>query len=166
MEKVFWLIPGELAGRPGPDLEPWRLDALTAGGIGAILSVNDGALCHAAELERAGLDYACVPLSANAPPRPGDDEICLTALPRAYRFAVERISERKPVLVHCTAGKDRTGLFLSYFLVRRLRLSVLDALRAVREVRPIALSAVGWEEFAPRVLERCLRAQSGRGAGA
>lgn len=151
------MIPGELAGRPGPDVEPWRIEALMDGGIRAILSVNDGTLCRAHEFSRAGLDYACVPLSANAPPRPGDEEICLEALPRAYQFATEQIASGRPVLVHCSAGKDRTGLFLGYFLVRRLGISVPDAVRTVRAVRPIALSAEGWDEFAPRVLQRSAR---------
>lgn len=164
MEKVFWVIPGELAGRPGPDIEPWRLDALVEGGIRAVLSVNDGALCHVPDFAGAGIDYACIPLSANAPPQPGDEEICLEALPRAYDFAMERIVAGRAVLVHCSAGKDRTGLFLGYFLLRRLRLSVSDAVRTVRAVRPIAFSAMGWEEFAPRVLERCLRVETDCGA--
>ena len=49
MKKVFWLIPGQLAGRPGPDLEPWDLAELRTAGIGAVLSVNDGSLCYPEE---------------------------------------------------------------------------------------------------------------------
>lgn len=152
MDKLFWLLPGELAGRPGPDREPWNVDSLWNGGIRAILSVNDGRIVHTADLKARGIAYACEPLSPNAPPRMGDDEICRAALPRAYRFVAGQLREDKPVLVHCSSGKDRTGLFLCYFLLRRFRLSPDQAMDRVRHVRPIALSAEGWQEFTAALL--------------
>jgi len=152
MDKVFWLLPGKLAGRPGPDREPWVVDALREGGIEAILSVNDGVSCDPDELAAYGIAYALVPLSPNAPPQPGDDEVCLRALPLAYAFVRAQIAEGRGVLVHCSSGKDRTGLFLCYFLMRQAELSPAEAIEAVRRVRPIALSAVGWEQLARRVL--------------
>lgn len=157
MDKIFWLIPQRLAGRPGPDREPWDLYGLRLTGIGAVLSVNDGLLCHVEDFAAHGMRYACVPLPDNAPPQPGDDELCLDALPKAYAFVAEQMHEGRSVLVHCSAGKDRTGLFLSYFLMRYARLAPQQAIASVREVRPIALSALGWEEFAVRVLAHCSR---------
>jgi len=41
---------------------------------------------------------------------------------------------------------------MGYFLMRRSGLSVDDAIVAVRRVRPIALSAEGWEDLAAAVL--------------
>jgi hypothetical protein len=154
MDKLFWLLPGKLAGRPGPDLDPWDLPALRAAGIGAILSVNDGCLCVPEAFTAAGIAYACVPFSDTAPPRPGDEEHCRKALPRAYAFVQAELARDHGVVVHCTAGKDRTGLFLSYFLIHHQGLSADAAIREVRRVRPVALSATGWEEFARRVLAR------------
>jgi hypothetical protein len=152
MDKLFWIIPGKLAGRPGPDREPWNLAALRTGGIGAVLSVNDGLLCHPEDFVAAGITYACVPLSANAPPQPGDDHLCQRALPQAYAFVQAQMALGNGVVVHCSGGKDRTGLFLCYFLTQYAHLSPTEAIQAVRHVRPIALSAVGWEEFARQVL--------------
>lgn len=152
MDKLFWVVKDKLAGRPGPDLEPWDLAALRAGGIGAVLSVNDGALCRAGEFAAQGMAYACVPLSDAAPPRPGDSKICARALPKAYAFVRRQMAEGRGVLVHCTAGKDRTGLFLAYYLMRERGLTAEEAIEEVRLVRPIALSAEGWEAFARQVL--------------
>jgi protein-tyrosine phosphatase len=73
-------------------------------------------------------------------------------LQRALSFAMRSLESRRNVLVHCSSGKDRTGLFLSYFLCATEGLSPGDAIREVRRVRPIALSADGWETFAHRVL--------------
>jgi len=150
---VFWLRAGVIGGRSGPNLEPWDPRELAAGGIGAVLSLNDAALVRADELARAGLDHRWVPLSDSAPPRPCDLETCVEALPRALSFALGAIARDRSVLVHCRSGKDRTGLFLAYYLRETEGMSVDEAIRAVRSVRPIALSADGWEVFALQVLD-------------
>ena len=152
MNRLFWIIPGKLAGRVGPDKEPWDSASLREGGVGAILSVNNGVQCRPEDFKANDINYACVPLSANAPPLPGDDEICMAALPKAYDFAKTQIAKGRGVLVHCSAGKDRTGLFLCYFVMQHAGLSPKDAIRRVRKSRSIALSALGWEEFAEYVL--------------
>jgi hypothetical protein len=97
MDKLFWIIPGKLAGRPGPDREPWNLASLRQGGIGAVLSVNNGLLCHPEDFVASGITYACVPLSAHTPPQPGDDHICLRALPQAYAFVQAQMAGRVPL---------------------------------------------------------------------
>lgn len=154
MRHLFWVIPERLAGRAGPDRAPWNLGAMREGGIGAVLSVNDGLLCHPREIRGHGMEYACVPLSDNAPPQPGDEEVCLRALPEAGDFVEGQLSKGRVTVVHCSSGKDRTGLFLAYYLMRERGLSVAGALEEVRRVRAIALTAPGWDEFAQGVLGR------------
>jgi len=152
MNHVFWLVPGVLAGRSGPDRDLWSAEDLRAGGIGAVLSVNDGAACHAGDFTALGMSYRCIPLSDNAPPRDGDIEHCLDALPEAYDYVRAGLDRQRGVLVHCSSGKDRTGLFMCYFLIRESGMSVDEAIAEVRRVRPIALSAEGWEQHAAAVL--------------
>jgi protein-tyrosine phosphatase len=152
MRYVFWLRPNVIGGRSGPNLDSWDARDLAEGGVGAILSVNDGELVHADELASAGIDYRCVPLSDAAPPQPGDLEVCAEALPRALSFALEAIERRRRVLVHCRSGKDRTGLFLAYYLCVTEGLRPSQAIAELRRVRPIALSAQGWETFSYEVL--------------
>lgn len=153
MKQVFWLVPGVLAGRAGPDQSPWTAKELYAGGFGAVLSVNDGAGCHAEEFRALGMSYRCIPFSDNAPPRDGDIEHCLDALPEAYEYVREELDRKRAVLVHCTSGKDRTGLFMCYFLIRESGISVREAMIAVKRARPIALTAEGWEDLARAVLK-------------
>src|SRR5262245_40831677 len=123
MEHLFWLVPGRLAGRPGPDRVPWRLSSFRDAGIGAVLSVNDGILCHPEDFEACDIAYACMPLSDNAPPQPGDEEACLRTLPAAYEYVQEQLTRNRVAVVHCSSGKDRTGLFFAYYLVREMGLS-------------------------------------------
>lgn len=123
-------------------------------GIGAVLSVNDGVLCHPEDFRSHGMAYACIPLSDNAPPQAGDDDVCLRALPAAHAFVGEQLSNGRITVVHCSSGKDRTGLFLAYHLIREGGLSPAEAIEEVRRARPIALTAPGWDDFALDVLSR------------
>jgi protein-tyrosine phosphatase len=161
MEHVFWMIQGRLAGRAGPNREPWDLRALVALGIDSVLTLNDGAGCDPAELEALGFEHCSVPLPPSEPPEPGDDEVCRAGLPVAYEFVAAQHVRGRAVLVHCSAGKDRTGLFMSYYLVRTLGLDVETAIARVREKRPRAMTALGWEDLSRRVLET-LRESSSR----
>ncbi len=154
MRHVFWLRSGLLAGRTGPNADPWDPVELASGGIGAVVSVNDAAQVDARALAEAGIDHGHFPFSAVAPPMPGDVEICAEALPRALDYTLSSIRSGRAVLVHCQAGKDRTGMVMSYYLMREEGLSATEAIAEVRRVRPIALSAVGWEEMALEVFER------------
>lgn len=152
MEYVFWLEPGKVAGRSGPSMHPWRIEELKAGGIGAVLSVNDGDLCDPVAFEAADIRYQCVPLSDTSPPMPGHVELNLQRLPIAFDWIQSCLAEGRTVLVHCHAGKDRTGLMLAYYLIRQLGQLPAEAIANVKSVRPIALTAEGWDALAMAVL--------------
>lgn len=149
MEHIFWLEKDRVAGRSGPNKHPWSPAALDTFGIRSILSVNHGDECDVDSIDQVGLKYACIPMSRNAPPEPGDLEICLEALPRALTFIRQSPA---PVMIHCRSGKDRTGLVMAYYLMETHGLGVEEAMTRVREVRPIAFSAEGWWLFCQEVL--------------
>lgn len=153
MDCAFWLKRGSLAGRSGPDLDPWSVSQLVAGGIGAILSVNDARGVEPRSLAAAGLDWFHAPLTDRAPPKDGDAARCVRALPKALEFIQRSNDSGRPVLVHCRSGKDRTGMVLAAYLCEVEGCRVDDALARVREVRPIAFSAPGWFEFTRFVLQ-------------
>src|SRR5215831_17915736 len=154
MEHVFWLIRDRLAGRPGPNRAPWDLGALRSAGFEAVLSLNDGEGCDPEALSTLGFDYLCVPLPPNEPPEFGDEENCHINLSSAYDFVEKSLQRRHRVLVHCSAGKDRTGLFMAFFLMRQYGLDLDQAIAQVRIVQPRALTAAGCEALARRVLAR------------
>ncbi len=151
---IFWLRPQILGGRPGPDREPWSVQELLSFNVRRVLSVNDGLLVHPEDLSDVGIDYACFPLPDNVPPQSGDVERSLSTLASALEFALKPLKDGGSVLTHCSSGKDRTGLFLCYYLVRTEGFSPDAAIDEVKRIRPIALSADGWEDFARTVLYR------------
>lgn len=155
MGDLFWLEDQKICGRSGPNRLPWDPGTFPSLGIGGVLSVNDGESVYEDELLPHGLAYACVPLARNAPPEDGDLELCLERLPLAYAFASDIINTNRAVLVHCRQGKDRTGLFMAYYLMKHRGHSVAAAISQLKAVRPQALSATGWDAFAIEVLSRC-----------
>ncbi len=152
MKKVFWLRDGLLAGRSGPNLDPWDLTDFQKAGFSAILSVNDGEMVHETLVQSLGLNYANIPMSPNAPVRPGDKEYCLENIPKAIGFITDNL-KNGPVMVHCRSGKDRTGLVLAASLIAIEGLDENTAMEEVLKVRDIAFSAEGWVEFGKEVLE-------------
>ena len=155
MKHIFWLVAGQLCGRPGPNYAPWDAGELQSAGVGAVLSVNNADSVYPDDFAAVYMSYRCIPLASNAPPRDGDLELCLQRLPKAYDYSLGEIESGRTVMVHCRHGKDRTGLFMAYFLQRRLGLKPTEAIDRVKQVRPIALTAEGWEQFAQEVLEAC-----------
>lgn len=129
----------------------WNLDELKAGGIAAILSVNDGEAVHESLLSDTGIAYANIPMSSNAPARDGDKAFCLENIPRALSFIQESLLTGS-VLIHCRSGKDRTGMVMAAYLMEFEGCSAKQAMEQVLDVRPIAFSAEGWMEFGLEVL--------------
>ena len=154
MKFTHWLINDEICARPGPNEEPWDAQELYDNGIRAVLSVNKGDDVVPRELSRLGISYKKVPLPVSTPPGPKSLKTSLKQLPRAFEFAQEQANLRRPVLVHCRHGADRTGLFLAYYLCQRHRLSPEDAIMEVRSRRAICLRAHGWQRFALELLRQ------------
>ncbi|MCE9686794.1 dual specificity protein phosphatase family protein [Shewanella sp. AS16] len=146
MQHLFWLVEDKIAGRSGPDKDPWDPMALKAAGIGAVLSVNAGTGCDAAALAAAGLRYACTPLTDNIPPQQGDLALCVAQLPKALAFIHQCEADALPLLIHCRSGKDRTGVVMAYYLMSN-GAAPLHAVSQVRSIRDIAFSAEGWDQF-------------------
>jgi len=151
LQHIFWLREGKIAGRSGPNTDIWDLDEIRAGGISAILSVNSGEAVHETLLDKLGIGYANIPMSSNAPARDGDREFCLQNIPRAMDFIRENLANG-PVLIHCRAGKDRTGMVMAAYLIEFEGYDAKAAMDKVIEARPIAFTAQGWKEFGLEVL--------------
>jgi protein-tyrosine phosphatase len=152
MEYVFWLIEGRLGGRPGPVEAPWDAAALRAGGIEVVISLNSQA--DPEELAAAGLVHYVLPMPPLLPLTHAFQDLLLRSMEPVLERLHQEVSAGHSVLIHCHAGKDRTGLVMAAYLVRYEGLDVEQAIEQVRAVRPIAMSTRGYLDAARRFAEQ------------
>ncbi len=125
-----WLIPGVLAGCAKPGLlAPLEADlaALAAEGVRLVVSLTEEPLPGEA-LAAQGLEAAHLPVVDYTPPSPRQLARFVALLEEAERGG-------RPVVVHCLAGKGRTGTLLAVALVARGSRPE-GAVARVRQLRP------------------------------
>src|SRR5688572_3918609 len=106
------------------------------------------------EVVSHGLGHICVPLPKNAPPTRGDAENIYSLLPLISDFIDGCLRDGETVVVHCSSGKDRSALLLSYFLMTTQDMTPGQAMRTIASLVPEAFSAEGWKPMTRRILTR------------
>ena len=161
MHQVYWVIPGLLAGRCGPDKVPWDPAQLYAAGIRVVVTAATelpGEDLAPFNLERRRVRMAPLPWLW----RRGRRRLARQArevLPTIHR----QIRSGQPVLVHCHDGDDRTGVVLSGYLVRYRGFTPEDAVARVRSINPRAMKMPGYARAVRWFVEgvpRYIRAQA------
>jgi protein-tyrosine phosphatase len=105
------------------------------------------------EVVAFGINHLCVPLPNNAPPLPGDADDIFYVVPLLEGFISAQLPGSK-ILVHCSSGKDRTPLLMSYFLMKNQHMTATQAMDTMKSIVPGAFTAEGWHEMALSILSR------------
>ncbi|MBC7227329.1 MAG: dual specificity protein phosphatase family protein [Thermoflexales bacterium] len=158
MKALYWILPGLLAGRPGPQMVPWDLAELREMGFQTIVSLVsvDGELIRA-----AGFRHLYVPLDGALAFLPHLRRRLARRMRPVVDFVAEEVAAGRPTLVHCRRGNDRTGAVLAAYLACYQGLTPEEAIQRVLEANPHAMRSLG---FKPLVRTICMEEVGRRGS--
>ena len=142
-----WVIDGMLAGCGLPITDD-EFDWVVAQGIKSIVTVREVAL-PSDWFNGGDIDYLHLAVEDFGAPN-------LEELIQAVDFIDQQISSGRPVMVHCAAGKGRTGAVLAAYLIKKQNLTADHAIDKVREMRPGSVQSIS-QETAVSMYEKYLK---------
>jgi atypical dual specificity phosphatase len=128
-----WVIKDKLAGSGRP-MTYRQFLWLVAQGFGSIITVREEPLpdrwfINNMDISANLIDHVHLKVKDYGTPS-------LKQLDNTIDFMKKKIERGKSVLVHCAAGKGRTGTILAAYLVKEENLTAVQAINKIRELRP------------------------------
>ena len=142
-----WVIDGMLAGCGLPVTDD-EFDWVVAQGIKSVVTVREVAL-PSDWFNGGDIDYLHLAVEDFGAPN-------LEELVQAVDFIDQQISSGRPVMVHCAAGKGRTGAVLAAYLIKKQDLTADQAIDKVRDMRPGSVQSIS-QETAVSMYEKYLK---------
>jgi len=140
-----WVIEDTLAGSGMPTSRE-EVDWIKENGIKAILTLTEDPL-PSKWLDN--IDYLHIPTVNGSAPDMEDIE-------HATDFIDKNLKNNRSAMVHCAAGKGRTGTILAAYFMKYKGMDVRNAIEKVREVRPGSVEN-GSQEIALSLFEKHLK---------
>ena len=144
-----WVIEGKLAGCGLPVTHD-EFEWLVENGIKSVVTVREVPL-PSQWFDGSDIDYLHLEVEDFGAPSIED-------LDKAVGFIEDEIKKDRPVMVHCAAGKGRTGAVLAAYLVKNQNLTAEQAIEKVRRMRPGSIQSVA-QETAISMYEKYLKSK-------
>ena len=128
-----WVIEGKLAGCGLPVTEnefKWIVDK----GIKSIVTIREVPL-PSGWFDGSDIDYLHLRVEDFGAPS-------VEEMDEAVNFIDKKIRSGRSVLVHCAAGKGRTGAVLAAYLVKKQTLTAKQAIEKIRIMRPGSVQSI------------------------
>jgi atypical dual specificity phosphatase len=148
-----WVIEDKLAGSSMPMNYSQFLWVMTHG-VKAIVTVREVPLPSKWFSNGNGDDVDYFHLRVEDYGAPSLEEIDNT-----IDYIQQQISKKKPVMVHCAAGRGRTGTILAAYLIKKENLTANQAIKKIRSIRPGSIQS-DRQEMALYVYEQYLNSKT------
>jgi atypical dual specificity phosphatase len=142
-----WVTEGKLAGSGLPITEDefrWVVDK----GIKSIVSVREVPL-PSKWFDGGEIDYLHLMVEDYGAPT-------MEVLDEVVDYIDKKIRSDKAVLVHCAAGKGRTGAVLAAYMIKKENLTAEQAIEKIRLMRPGSVQSIT-QETALSMYEKYLK---------
>jgi atypical dual specificity phosphatase len=125
--RFSWVIDGQIAWS-SQIYSHREIKWLRRQGIKAILSLTERPIPH--DILRGYISsYMHEPMLDHAPLMINQTEKCVT-------FIRDNVIQQRPVLVHCSAGKGRSGAIIAAYLIKVNKYTPSKSMAVIRSIRP------------------------------
>lgn len=132
-----WVIEDGLAGS-GMPMTYSQLIWLIRNGIKAIVTIREVPL-PSKWLANKAIDYFHLKVEDYGAPS-------LSRMDTTVNYVKEHINDGKPVMVHCAAGRGRTGTILAAYFLKNFNLTAEQAIKKIRDLRPGSIQSLAQEK--------------------
>jgi atypical dual specificity phosphatase len=148
-----WVIEGKLAGSGMPMNYSQFLWVMTHG-VKAIVTVREVPLPSKwfSNVNSDDVDYFHLRVEDYSAPS-------LEEIDNTIDYIQQQISKNKPVMVHCAAGRGRTGTILAAYLIKKENVTANQAIKKIRSIRPGSIQS-NQQEMALYMYEKYLNSKT------